>query len=279
MATSFPRTIIEAVSDLRGGLRGGCWCIWARARLSAAGSQCQGTVGPAQRYVSSQVGEGDVTLGDTCGSRADADRRVPGDGQGPELPRSSQAIPISLRSPSNSAAMSAIAANPGEFRACAQNPANFHQLVQQASALSAASSNVSSASALSVMAQNSAAFSKLSQFPGAFAAMSGHASAFSALSGHQAAFAAMAKQGSAFSKYANNFAAFKADAANAAQQCRRCRATASAFANARVRTRRRCRRWARDTSAFSALATNGGQFSAPAQQCVPRSTTSRSRPG
>ena len=133
----------------------------------------QGTVGPAQRYVSSPGRRRRRNARRHLGSGADADRRLPGVGQGPELPPARKRSQF-LCAREQFGGDVGDCGQPDRILRAAQNPANFHQLVQQASALSAASSNVSSASALSVMAQNSAAFSKLSQFPGAFAAMSGH---------------------------------------------------------------------------------------------------------
>src|SRR4051812_5850391 len=84
-----------------------------------------GTVAPAQRYVSSQVGEGDVTLGDTSV---------------PELMQT-DAFQVMVKDPnfralandpgfaalaSNPAAMAAIAANPAQFASLARNPSQFH---------------------------------------------------------------------------------------------------------------------------------------------------------
>jgi len=91
----------------------------------------QGTVGPAQRYVSSQVGEGDVTLGDTSV---------------PELMQT-DAFQVMVKDPnfrqlasdpgfsalvSNPAAFAALTSNPGAFAALTKNPSAFHSLVQQA---------------------------------------------------------------------------------------------------------------------------------------------------
>src|SRR3954452_7941645 len=97
-----------------------------------------GTIAPAQRYVSAQVGEGDVTLGDTAV---------------PELMQT-DAFQVMVKDPnfralagdpgfaalaSNRDVMQAIAANPSAFAALANNRAAFASMLQSASALSAAS--------------------------------------------------------------------------------------------------------------------------------------------
>src|SRR5690349_164525 len=118
----------------------------------------QGTVAPSQRYVSSQVGDGDVALGDTSV---------------PELMQT-DAFQVMVKDPnfralagdpgfaalaSNQAAMAAISAHPSQFAKLAQNPSQFHNLVQSASQLSASAANAQSAAALSAMAANNSAFS------------------------------------------------------------------------------------------------------------------------
>src|SRR6476620_1098694 len=73
-----------------------------------------GTVGAAQRYVSSQVGEGDVTLGDTSVPelmQTDAFQVLVKD---PNF-RALAGDPGFAALASNQAAMSAIAANPAQF--------------------------------------------------------------------------------------------------------------------------------------------------------------------
>src|SRR4051794_1288183 len=84
----------------------------------------EGTVGPAQRYVSSQVGEGDVTLGDTSVPelmQTDAFEVMVHDANFRNL----AGDPGFAALASNPAAMSAMAANPGAFAALAKNPAAF----------------------------------------------------------------------------------------------------------------------------------------------------------
>ena len=150
-----------------------------------------GTIAPAERYVSSQVGEGDVTLGDTSVPQlmqTDAFQVMVKDANFRQLANDPGFAALA----SNPAVMSAIAANPAQFSALAKNPGAFHNLVQQASQLSAAGSQLGGGqnAALAAMAQNSSAFSKLAQSPGAFSALAGNASAFNALNNHPAAFSA-----------------------------------------------------------------------------------------
>src|SRR4051795_963938 len=107
-----------------------------------------GTIAPAQRYVSAQVGEGDVTLGDTAvpeRMQTDAFQVMVKD---PNF-RALATDPGFAALASNPAAMAAIAANPAQFAKLAQNPSQFHNLVQSASQLSANAANAQSAAALS----------------------------------------------------------------------------------------------------------------------------------
>ena len=107
--------------------------------------QSAGTVAPAQRYVSSQVSDADVTLGDTSVPelmQTDAFQVMVKD---PNF-RALASDPGFAALASNRAAMSAIAANPAEFAKLAKNPSEFHNLVQSASQLGA--SNAQSAAAL-----------------------------------------------------------------------------------------------------------------------------------
>src|SRR3954463_8504694 len=117
-----------------------------------------GTVAPAQRYVSSQVGEADVTLGDTAVPelmQTDAFQVMVKD---PNF-RALASDPGFAALASNPAAMSALAANPSAFAALAKNPSAFSSMLHQASQLSAASqASAAQASALSAMAVNNAAF-------------------------------------------------------------------------------------------------------------------------
>ena len=133
-----------------------------------------GTVAPSQRYVSSQVGDADVALGDTSVAelmQTDAFQVLVKDPNFRKLANDPGFAALA----NNRAAMAAIAGNPGQFAALARIRRRFHNLVQQASALSAASQANAAAytSALGVMAQNSAAFAQLSKNDGAFAAMAG----------------------------------------------------------------------------------------------------------
>src|SRR3954449_3361966 len=86
-----------------------------------------GTVAPAQRYVSSQVGEGDVTLGDTSVPelmQTDAFQVLVKDPNFRQLAQD----PAFGALAGNSAVMSAIAADPARFSALARDPQAFHQL-------------------------------------------------------------------------------------------------------------------------------------------------------
>src|SRR3954469_23079328 len=113
-----------------------------------------GTVAPAQRYVQSQVGEADVTLGDTSVPelmQTDAFQVMVKDANF----RALAGDPGFAALASNPAAMSALAANPAAFAALAKNPSAFSSMLHQASQLSAASQvTAAQASALSAMAVN-----------------------------------------------------------------------------------------------------------------------------
>jgi len=100
----------------------------------------EGTVAPADRYVSAQVTDADVTLGDTAVPelmQTDAFQVMVKD---PNF-RALASDPGFAALASNQAAMAAIAANPAQFAKLAQNPSQFHNLVQSASQLSANSAN------------------------------------------------------------------------------------------------------------------------------------------
>ena len=104
-----------------------------------------GTVAPAQRYVSSQVGEGDVTLGDTSIPelmQTDAFQVMVKDPNFRQLAQDPGFAALA----SNPAALSALAANPAAFAALAKDPSAFHSLAQQASQLAATSQLSGSAS-------------------------------------------------------------------------------------------------------------------------------------
>src|SRR6476659_9121577 len=122
-----------------------------------------GTVGPAQRYVSSQVGEGDVTLGDTAV---------------PELMQT-DAFELMVKDPS----FRALAASPG-FQALASQPQVMAALMANPQAFSALAGNPQAFSGLSKAAQ---ALSGIAP-----AARAQNAQVLSAAYGHSAALAALA---------------------------------------------------------------------------------------
>src|SRR3954447_1348611 len=129
----------------------------------------EGTVGPAQRYVSSQVSEGDVTLGDTSVPelmQTDAFEVMVHDANFRSLARDPSFAALAQ----NPAAMSAMAANAQAFQALARNPSAFAAMAQSAKAVSASGSAASAvqAQAISAMAMNSKAFSALASQPQAF---------------------------------------------------------------------------------------------------------------
>src|SRR4051795_11392903 len=93
----------------------------------------QGTVAPAERYVSSQVGEADVTLGDTAV---------------PELMQT-DAFELMVKDPS----FRALAASPG-FQALAGQPQMMAALMANPKAFSALAANPSAFAGLAKAAQN-----------------------------------------------------------------------------------------------------------------------------
>jgi hypothetical protein len=89
-----------------------------------------GTIAPAERYVSSQVGEADVTLGDTAVPelmQTDAFQVLVKDPNFRKLANDPGFAALA----SNQVAMAAIAGNPSQFAALAKNPSAFHSLVQR----------------------------------------------------------------------------------------------------------------------------------------------------
>src|SRR6478672_2531633 len=141
-----------------------------------------GTVGPAQRYVSSQVGDKDVTLGDTSV---------------PELMQT-DAFEAMVHNPTfrtlvhdanfqalaqNPVAMAALAANADSFKALAANPENFRALAQSAQQLSANNGAASAVGtqAAAALALHADSFKALASEPGAIRAVADHAASFAAL--------------------------------------------------------------------------------------------------
>src|SRR5689334_4034068 len=105
-----------------------------------------GTIAPAQRYVSAQVGEGDVTLGDTSVPQlmqTDAFELMVKD---PSF-RALAASPGFSAVAAQPQVMAAMMANPKAFSALAANPSAFAGLSKAAQAASAAAPQAHQASA------------------------------------------------------------------------------------------------------------------------------------
>src|SRR4028119_648112 len=90
-----------------------------------------GTITPSERYVSSQVGENDVTLGDTSVPdlmQTDAFEVMVKDPNFRALAKDPGFAALAA----NSQAMSAMAANPKAFQALAKNPEAFQAMARHA---------------------------------------------------------------------------------------------------------------------------------------------------
>ena len=111
-----------------------------------------GTVGAAQRYVSAQVTDKDVTLGDTSVPQlmqTDAFELMVHDANF----RAAAKDPNFAVLAQNPAALAAMASNAQAFQALASNPAAFQAMLKSANAVSAnAAANASQAQAMSAMA-------------------------------------------------------------------------------------------------------------------------------
>jgi len=132
----------------------------------------EGTIAPAERYVSSQVQSGDVTLGDTSVPQlmqTDAFEVMTKDPQFAAMLKD----PAFAVLASNPAALASMAANARQFAQAAQNPQLFAQLVKQAQSLAAngQAANGQSAQLLASMAANARAFEILGKYPEAVVAM------------------------------------------------------------------------------------------------------------
>ena len=134
----------------------------------------EGTVGPAQRYVSAQVGENDVTLGDTA------------------VPELMQTDAFELMV--HDANFRALAASPG-FQALASQPQVMAALMSNPQAFSALAKDKNAFNGVAQAAQNaSAAIPQSRQTSSAVMnAVAGHPQAMQALASHPQALAAIAE--------------------------------------------------------------------------------------
>jgi hypothetical protein len=105
-----------------------------------------GTVGPADRYVSSQIGANDVTLGDTSIPQLMQTDAFEVISKNPDF-RNMANDPGFAALLQNGPAMAAVAANPGAFRNAAADPKLFAQLANAAAMTQAKMNQMSSQSA------------------------------------------------------------------------------------------------------------------------------------
>ena len=141
-----------------------------------------GTIAPAERYQSSQVGEGDVTLGDTAVPelmQTDAFELMVHD----ENFRALAASPGFKAMASQPQVMAALMSNPKAFAALAANPNAFAGLAKAAQSASALApqSRQASAQLMNAIAGHPAAMQALASQPQALAAIASNASAFANL--------------------------------------------------------------------------------------------------
>src|SRR3954464_13671400 len=155
-----------------------------------------GTVAPAQRYVSSQVSEGDVTLGDTSVPELMQTNAFELITKDPNL-RALAASPGFQAIASQPQVTAAVMANPQAFAQLAANPGAFKSVAQAAQSLQQA--------APAARAQNA----------GMLQAAYGHSKALQALASQPQALAAVAANPAAFANFASNANAFRNAALNA----------------------------------------------------------------
>src|SRR6476659_8473758 len=133
MATSLPtshnrRMILTSAAVIAVGL--GAYGV---GRVYPPLGPSQGTIAPADRYVSSQVGAGDVTLGDTSVPQLMQTDAFEVLTKNPEF-RSMASSPGFAALLANGPAMAAVAANPSAFRVAAADPQMFSQMASVAAA-------------------------------------------------------------------------------------------------------------------------------------------------
>jgi len=154
-----------------------------------------GTIAPADRYVSSQVGEADVTLGDTAVPQlmqTDAFELFVHDKNFRALASS----PGFQTLASQPQVMDALLRNPQAFAQLAAHPAAFASLVQAAQSAASLGSQVHQASA------------------DLMGIVAGHPAAMEAFASHPDALSAVLRNPSAFERYAHDSAAFGGAAGN-----------------------------------------------------------------
>ena len=187
----------------------------------------EGTIAPAERYVSSQVGEGDVTLGDTSVPQlmqTDAFEMMTKDPNFLALARDANFAALAR----NPQALASMAANARDFAALGQESASVRAALKAAQARRrpAAPPMPATRRRRSRMARNAQAFEALAAIrrrsrrwlatPQAFDAYAKNAQAFSADARNPAGVAAMARNAQAFEALAKDAAAMDALARNRA---------------------------------------------------------------
>jgi len=133
-----------------------------------------GTVAPAQRYVSSQVGDKDVTLGDTSVPQLMQTDAFEAMVKNPEF-RKLARDPNFGALARNPEAMAALASNADAFKAIAADPNKFQILAQSAQQLG--NGNALGTRAAEALALNADAFKLLASQPNALAVIADHAAA------------------------------------------------------------------------------------------------------
>ena len=212
-----------------------------------------GTITPADRYVSAQVGAKDVQLGDQSVAQlmqTDAFDLLTRDPTFRALARD----PGFQAALQNSQAMAVIAANPKVFAQLAADPAAFAAAVRNANALSAAAmqADASRAAAIASMTQDAQAFSALSEHPQVFSAIALNADAFADFS-RAAGIQAALRNPQAIAAVRGNAAAFA-------------RLAADAQAMARLSQGRAIDAMAQNAEAFAAMGANPQALALAANQ-------------
>jgi len=153
-----------------------------------------GTISPADRYVSSQLSDADVTLGDTAV---------------PQLMQT-DAFELFVHDPT----FRALAASPG-FKALADNPQVMSALLANPRSFAELAGHQGTFSAFLEAAKNAASLGHQSEEASAalLGLVAGHTAAMQGLAAHPEALSAILSDASSFGRYANNAKAFS-DAAS-----------------------------------------------------------------